>query len=96
VFLVSSTLKQKSNPKDTTPEDYRLRQLKTSGTVRGTNETVAYISLETGLLVRGTEDLQQFMAVTVAKADDSNHVNYNMQVTSHFETVLVPNPQASR
>lgn len=94
VFLVSSTLKQKSNPKDATPEDYQLRQLKTSGTVKGTNETVAYISLETGLLVRATEDLQQFMAVTVAKADDSNHVNYNMQVTSHFETMLVPNAQA--
>jgi hypothetical protein len=96
VFLVSSTLRQKSNPKDTTPEDYQLRQLKTSGTVKGTNETVVYISLETGLLLRATEDLQQFMAVTVAKADDSNRVHYNMQVTSHFETALIPSPQASR
>ncbi|HYA62198.1 MAG TPA: hypothetical protein VED66_03295, partial [Candidatus Sulfotelmatobacter sp.] len=44
VFLISSTLKQKSNPKDTTPEDYQLHALKTSGTARGTNETLAYIS----------------------------------------------------
>lgn len=90
VFLTSSTLRQKSNPKDTTPEDYRIRQLKTSGTVKGTNETVSYISLQTGLLVRATEDLQQFMSVTVAKADESNQVHYDMQVTSHFETALVP------
>lgn len=95
VFLVSSMLRQKSNSKDTTPEDYQLRQLKTSGSVKGTNETVAYISLETGLLLRATEDLQQFMTVTIAKADDSNHVHYDMQVTSHFETVFVPSPQAA-
>jgi hypothetical protein len=92
VFLVSSTLKQKSNPKDTTPEDYQLHQLKTSGTAKGTNETVAYISLQTGLLVRATEDLQQFMNVTIAKADDSNQIHYDMQVTSHFETTVVPKP----
>jgi hypothetical protein len=91
VFLTSSTLRQKSNPKDTTPEDYEIRQLKTSGTVNGTNETVCYISLRTGLLVRATEDLQQFMVVTIAKADESNEVHYEMQVTSHFETsVLLP------
>lgn len=90
IFLISSTLRQKSNPKDTTPEDYQLHQLKTSGSVKGTNETVAYLSLETGLLIRATEDLQQFMTVTIAKSDDSNQVHYDMQVTSHFETVLVP------
>lgn len=96
VFLVSSTLRQKSNPKDTTPEDYQLHQLKTSGSVKGTNETVAYISLQTGLLLRATEDLQQFMTVTIAKSDDSNQVHYDLQVTSHFETVLVPSTQAAQ
>jgi hypothetical protein len=90
VFLVSSNLRQKSNPKDATPEDYQVRQLKTSGTVKGTNETVIYISLQTGLLVRATEDLQQFMSVAIATADESNQVHYDMQVTSHFETVFVP------
>jgi len=90
VFLVSSVLKQKSNPKDATPEDYQIRQLKTSGTAKGTNETVAYISLQSGLLVRATEDVQQFMSMTVAKADESNQVHYEIQVTSHFETALQP------
>jgi hypothetical protein len=90
VFLIASTLKQKSNPKDTTPEEYQLRQLKTSGTAKGTNETVVYLSLRTGLLMRATEDLQQFMTVTIAKADDSNEVHYDVQVTSHFETTFVP------
>jgi hypothetical protein len=90
VFLISSTLKQRSSPATATPEDYAVRQLKTSGTAKGTNETVAYISLETGLLVRATEDLQQSMNVTIAKTDDSNGVHYDIQVTSHFDTELTP------
>lgn len=88
VFLTSATLRQKSNPKDSTPEDYKLHQLKTSGTTTGTNETVAYISLKTGLLVRATEDLKQAMDVTIAQADGSNQIHYSITATSHLETSL--------
>jgi hypothetical protein len=90
VFFVRSTLKQKSNPKDATPEDYKIRELKTSGTANGTNETVVYVSLDTGILVRATEDLQQFMSVTIAKSDESNEVHYEIRVASHFDTTLAP------
>jgi len=90
IFLTNATLRQKSNPKDTTPEDYRLHQLRTSGTTSGTNETVSYISLKTGLVVRATEDLQQAMDVTIAKADGSNQIHYTITATSHFETALRP------
>jgi hypothetical protein len=92
VFLTASTLRQKSNPDNATPEDYQLHELRTSGTARGTNETVAYISRKTGLLLRASEDVQQSLDVTIAKADDSNQVQYLVDVTSHFETVLVPLP----
>jgi len=88
IFLTSSTLRQKSNPKDTTPEDYRLRELKTSGTANGTNETVSYVSLKTGVIVRATEDLQQNMDVSIEKADGSNHIHYTITVKSHLETTL--------
>jgi hypothetical protein len=90
VFLISSTLKQRSNPKDATPEAFRIRQLKTSGTASGNNETVAYISLQTGLLVRATEDSRQLMSVTIAKADESNQVHYEITANSHFDTALLP------
>jgi hypothetical protein len=89
VFLTTATLRQKSNPQDATPEDYKLHQLKTSGTATGRNETVAYISRKTGLLVRASEDLQQSLDVTIAKEDGSNQLQYLIDVTSHFETVLV-------
>jgi hypothetical protein len=90
VFLTTAVLKQKSNPDDATPEDYKLHQLKTSGTANGTNQTVAYISRQTGLLLRATEDVQQSLDVTVAKADGTNRVQYAVDVTSHLETMLVP------
>ncbi len=90
VFLTTATLKQKSNPDNTTPEDYQLHELKTSGTAEGTNETVVYISRKTGLLLRASEDIQQALDVTIAKADGTNQVQYLVEVKSHFETVFVP------
>jgi hypothetical protein len=90
VLLTTATLRQKSNPDNTTPNDYQLHELKTSGTAKGTNETVVYISRTTGLLVRASEDIQQALDVTIAKTDDSNQVHYLVEVTSHFETVFVP------
>ena len=90
VLLTDAKLKQKSSPEDTTPEDYQRRELKTFGTAKGTSETIAYISLSTGLIQRATEDSQQYMEVTVAKADASNQVHYEITVSSQFETVFVP------
>lgn len=94
VFLTDAKLKQKSSEEDTTPEDYRQQELKTFGTAKGTNETIIYISLRTGLVQRATEDSQQYMDVTVAKADASNQVHYEITVSSHFETVFVPQTAA--
>jgi hypothetical protein len=88
-FLTTSWLKQKSLPTDSTPEDFRLNNLKTSGTADGKNETYDSISEQTGLLMRGTEDVKQSMDVQIAKADASNSVSYTMQAGSHFEMMLV-------
>ncbi|MGC2852667.1 MAG: hypothetical protein WB556_21995 [Candidatus Acidiferrum sp.] len=90
VFLTNATLKQRSNPQDATPEDYKLHALKTFGTAKGTNQVVLYISLKTGLLLRATEDVQQSLDATIVKVDGTNQVQYLVDVTSHFETVFVP------
>jgi hypothetical protein len=89
VLLTTATLKQKSSPKDATPEDFKLHELKTIGTAKGTNEVITYISLTTGLVVRATEEASQQMDVVVAKADGSNRVHYNVNATSHSEVRLV-------
>ena len=89
VLLTTSTLKQKSSSKDATPEDFKLHELRTRGTAKGTSEIITYISLKTGLVVRATEETSQFMDVIVAKADGSNGVRYNVDAKSHSEVLLV-------
>jgi hypothetical protein len=92
VFLTQSTLKQKSSPKDSTPEAYRLHELKTLGTAKGHNQVITYISRKTGLVLRANEDVQQSMDVAVMKTDGTNGVRYTVEATSHLETLFVPQP----
>jgi hypothetical protein len=94
VVLIRAVLKQKSSPKDTTPGDFKLHGLRTTGTANGTNETISYISLQSGLIVRVTEDAKQFMDVVIAKADGSNQVHYNVDANSHTSILLVDNSSA--
>src|SRR6202045_4015164 len=89
VVLTTAILKQKSSPKDTTPGDFRLHDLRTTGNVTGKNETISYISQQSGLIVRVTEDAHQFMDVLVAKTDASNQIHYNVEATGHTEVLLV-------
>jgi hypothetical protein len=89
VLLTTAALKQKSSPKDATPDGFKIHELKTTGTAKGTNEIITYISLKTGLVVRATEEANQTMDVTVAMADGSNRVHYNVDAKSHSEVLLV-------
>ncbi len=89
VLLTTAKLVQKSSAKDATPGTFKLRELKTMGTAKGTNEIITYISLTTGLVVRATEEAHQQMDVTVAKADGSNRVHYNVDAASHSEVLLL-------
>jgi hypothetical protein len=93
VLLTSAKLVQKSSAKDATPEDFKLHQLKTMGTAKGSNEVITYISLTTGLVVRATEDASQQMDAVVAKADGSNGVHYNVEGKSDLEVLLLTEGQ---
>ena len=96
VIFIQSTLRQKSSPKNSTPDDYKLRNLMTRGTVAGQNETILYFSRSTGLLVRSTEDARQSMDVLVALADSSNVVHYTLDAKSHSDIRLLPDsPQST-
>lgn len=93
VLLTIARLVQKSSPKDATPEDFKLHQLKTTGTAKGSNELISYISLTTGLVVRATEEASQQMDVVVAKADGLNGVHYHVEATSDLEVLLLTEAQ---
>jgi len=90
VVFVRAQLQQKSSAKDATPPDYKLRGLTTHGIATGTNETILYISMITGIMVRSTEDVQQSMDATVGLEDGSNQVRYVIEATSHTQIQLLP------
>jgi len=89
VILTTAILKQRSSQKDATPEDYKLHDLRTMGIAKGKNETITYISLKTGLVVRATDDANQSMNVIVAKTDGSNRVHYVIDAESHAQVLLL-------
>lgn len=89
VILTIAILKQKSPPKDATPDDYKLHDLRTSGVAKGKNELITYISRNTGLVVRATEDANQSLNVIVAKSDGSNRVHYTIDAQSHTQLLLL-------
>lgn len=89
VILTTALLKQKSSPKDATPEDYKLHDLRNSGTARGKNQIISYFSLKTGLLLRASEDANQSMNLTVSKTDGSNQVHYSIDAESHAQVLLL-------
>ncbi len=89
VILTTAALKQESSRKNATPDDFKLHELQTTGTARGTNQVIAYISLKTGLVVRATAEASQSMDVVVAKTDGTNRVHYNVDAKSNSEVLLV-------
>jgi len=95
VILTTAILKQKSSQKDATPEDYKLHDLRTMGLATGKNETIIYISLKNGLVVRAADDAKQTMNVIVAKTDGSNRVHYLIDAESHAQVMLLAETPAS-
>lgn len=89
VILTTAALKQESSRKNATPEDFKLHELQTMGTARGTNQVIAYISLKTGLVVRATGEASQSMDVVIAKTDGTNRAHYTVDAKSNSELLLV-------
>jgi hypothetical protein len=91
VIQTTATLKQKSSQKDTTPEDFKLHHLRTTGTASGSNKTLLYISLTTGLVIRSSDQADQSMHVTIAKSNGSNRLHYDLHAKSNTEIFQVAN-----
>ena len=89
VILTRALLTRNGGPKDATPPEYRQQGLRTSGTAEGTNETLTYVSLTTGLVVSVTQTGTQKMDLTVGLADGSNAVSYDAGVNSDSQLSLI-------
>jgi hypothetical protein len=91
VIQTTAALKRKSSSKNATPEDFKLHRLRTTGAAGGTNKTLLYISLTTGLVIRSSDQADQTMNVIIAKTDGSNHVRYDIHAKSNTEIFQIAN-----
>lgn len=89
VILTTASLAQKSSQQDATPQDYKLRGLRTRGSAKGTNETILYISRKTGQLIRATQDAKQQMDVQIALANGTSQVHYAVTASANSAVELV-------
>ena len=89
VILTTASLVQKSSQQDATPQDYKLRGLRTRGAAKGTNETILYISRKTGQLIRATQDAKQQMDVQIGLADGTSQVHYEVTASANSAVELV-------
>lgn len=89
VILTTATLLQKSSAQDSTPPDYKVKNLKTRGTAKGDNDTILYISRKTGLLIRAVQNAKQQLDVTIALAEGSSAVHYAINAKANSTVELV-------
>ena len=80
---------------DATPEDYLRNGLRVSGSWTGTGESLNYVSLASGLLVRSTETSDQQMDYKITSATTGSSIVRNAQVHSQSEISLDSTPAVS-
>ena len=69
VILTRSTIVQAGSHRDSTPDSYRVRELRTGGRWEGTGEGLAYIAQRTGWVVSVTETQAEQMDFTVSRTN---------------------------
>lgn len=69
VIFAASTLTQSGSPSDRTPDDYRVRGLRTDGHWEGAFEDLAYVAKRTGWIISVTETQTERIKFSVSRAD---------------------------
>ena len=88
-IISTATLLQKSSSKDSTPLDYKQRNLRTSGVASGTNDVLLSISRKTGRLIRATQNATQKMNALIALTAGPTQVHYDVTATATSSVELV-------
>jgi hypothetical protein len=90
VILTRLEMGQPKPLRDPTPEDFRKRGLRTSGTWRGSGESLSYISRRNGWVVSSTQSGTEEIDLTISSATESSSVHYAGKVRSQSQIILLP------
>lgn len=75
---------------DATPDEYARNGLRVAGTWSGSGQTLDWISLATGRLIRSTQTMDQQTDYDIASASSGSKIHEQSHVQSQSETVLEP------
>ncbi|MGA8871919.1 MAG: hypothetical protein WB460_12315 [Candidatus Acidiferrales bacterium] len=90
-ILMHYHMSRRGSPKsDATPPDYRKNGLRTSGAWTGSGDSLASISLATGLLVTSTENSTQQVDYEITSATSGSSVRRKGRVQSQLIITLIP------
>ena len=94
VLVTRYEMKQQGKPRrpgqDATPEALRRRGLRSSGTWTRAGETLAYISLRTGMTVSVTQSGVEAMNMTVGRSSGGLPFHYASAIRSETHITLLP------
>ncbi|MBZ5529062.1 MAG: hypothetical protein LAN71_14335 [Acidobacteriia bacterium] len=93
LIRMSSVMARKGNSRDATPDAFRAKGLRTSGTASGANESFLRISLASGLVVSLSESATQSSDVTVAAVSGDRSIRTRSDLKSDTSLTLLPNPR---
>lgn len=90
VILERFEISQREGVGDATPEEYRLRGLRTAGKFLGTGESLAYISLTSGWVMSVTQQGAEETDLTMTSVDDNSQVRYTGRIRRQSSMTLLP------
>ncbi len=90
VILTRYQMRQRGSGRDQTPESLRSRGLRSSGKWIGAGESLAYLSLETGLTVSVTQSGSEEVELTVTPANGNPPFHYAARVQTETHIALLP------
>jgi len=90
VILSRFEISRRETGGDATPEEYRLRGLRTAGRLVGSGESLAYISLTSGWVMSVTQQGDEETDLTVTSVDDNSQVRYAGRIRRQSSMTLLP------
>jgi hypothetical protein len=76
--------------RNATPDDYRRRNMRTSGKLSSSGESISYISLRTGWLVRVSQTSSEETDIVLIATDGGSQLRINGRVESTTRITLLP------
>ena len=89
VILTRFEVAPRAGSRETTPEEFRRRNLRSTGKMTGSGESLAYVSLATGWLVSVTQTSTEETDITVTSLETGAEVRYTGRVRSQSSVTLV-------